>query len=174
MAGGYELTKACVLVGPEFEDLELFYPVIRLKEEGFEVDIVGPEKKVYRGKHGVEVEANKSISDVGVEEYDCLVIPGGWAPDRLRRDSRIVSFVSRFFKTGKPVAAICHGPQLLISAKVLKGYRLTSSAAVKDDVENAGGVFEDKPVVVDRNLITSRNPGDLHVFVKALLQEIKK
>lgn len=162
------------MVGPEFEDLELFYPLIRLKEEGFDVDVIGPEKKVYRGKHGLEVEANREINEVKVDEYDCIVIPGGWAPDRLRRDSRIVSFVYRFFKTGRPVAAICHGPQLLISAKVLNGYRVTSSAGVKDDVEYAGATFEDKPVVVDRNLITSRNPADLHVFVKTLLQEMKK
>uniref|UniRef100_A0A7C5U930 Type 1 glutamine amidotransferase n=1 Tax=Caldiarchaeum subterraneum TaxID=311458 RepID=A0A7C5U930_CALS0 len=166
--------KAAVLAGPEFEDLELFYPVIRLREEGFEVDVIGPEKKIYKGKHGIEIEASKSIDEAKPEEYDCLVIPGGWAPDRLRRDSRVVTFVSKFFNTGKPVAAICHGPQLLISAKVLKGYRLTSAAAVKDDVENAGGIYEDKPVVVDRNLITSRYPSDLHVFVKALISAVKK
>ncbi|MDW8062598.1 MAG: type 1 glutamine amidotransferase domain-containing protein [Candidatus Caldarchaeum sp.] len=166
--------KAAVLVGPEFEDLELFYPLIRLREEGFDVDVIGPEKRVYRGKHGLEVEADKQVGDANPEDYDCLVIPGGWAPDRLRRDGRVVSFVARFFQTGKPVAAICHGPQLLISAKVLKGYRLTGSAAVKDDIENAGGMFEDKPVVVDRHLITSRHPGDLHVFVKTLLNQMKK
>ncbi len=162
--------KACILVGPEFEDLELFYPLIRLKEEGYEVELVGPEKKVYSGKHGITVEVDKKIDEVRVDDHDVLIIPGGWAPDRLRRNKQIVDFVAAFFKTGKTVAAICHGPQLLISAKVLKGYRLTCAPAIKDDVENAGGIYEDKQVVVDRNLITSRTPDDLHVFVKAIIK----
>lgn len=166
--------KAIILVGPEFEDLELFYPLIRLREEGYAVEIVGPERKAYRGKHGIEITADKSVEEAKPEEYSCLIIPGGWAPDRLRRDQRVVQFVKRFFETGKPVAAICHGPQLLISAKVLKGFKLTSASAIKDDVENAGGVYHDAPVVVDRNLITSRGPGDLHVFVKALIEMVKK
>ncbi|MEM2095164.1 MAG: type 1 glutamine amidotransferase domain-containing protein [Candidatus Caldarchaeum sp.] len=164
--------KACVLVGPEFEDLELFYPVIRLREEGFDVDLVGPEKSSYKGKHGIPASADKRIEDANPNEYDLLIIPGGWAPDRLRRNARVVEFVREFFNSGKPVAAICHGPQLLISAKVIKGFKLTCSPAVKDDVENAGALYEDKPVVEDRNLITSRGPADLHLFMRKVVEKV--
>ncbi|MEM0349933.1 MAG: type 1 glutamine amidotransferase domain-containing protein [Candidatus Caldarchaeum sp.] len=166
--------KAAILVGQEFEDLELFYPLIRLREANYVVEVVGPERKTYRGKHGIEITADKSVEEVKPVEYTCLIIPGGWAPDRLRRDQRVVQFVKAFFETGKPVAAICHGPQLLISAKVLRGFKLTSALAIKDDVENAGAIYQDAPVVVDRNLVTSRGPGDLHVFVKTLLETMKK
>ncbi|MEM2237150.1 MAG: type 1 glutamine amidotransferase domain-containing protein [Candidatus Caldarchaeum sp.] len=162
--------KACILAGPEFEDLELYYPLIRLKEEGYEVTVVGPEKTVYTGKNGINVEAEKSIDEVKPDDFDVLVIPGGWAPDRLRRNRKVVDFVAKFFNAGKTVAAICHGPQLLISAKTLKGYTATCAAAIKDDVENAGAKYVDKPVVVDRNLITSRGPSDLHLFVKAIIK----
>ncbi|MDW8360100.1 MAG: type 1 glutamine amidotransferase domain-containing protein [Candidatus Caldarchaeum sp.] len=157
------------MLGPEFEDLEFFYPLIRLKESGFEVEAVAPEKTVYTGKHGIKAEPQRIIDEAKVEDYEVLIIPGGWAPDRLRRNQKVVEFVKAFFNSGKTVAAICHGPQLLISAKVIKGFRLTSSSAVKDDVENAGGIYEDKPVVQDRNLITSRGPADLHLFMKAVV-----
>jgi len=166
--------RACILAGPEFEDLELFYPLLRLKEAGYEVTVVGPENTVYIGKHGMPVKPEKTISEVSPEEFDVLVIPGGWAPDRLRRNKTVVEFIANFFKTGKTVAAICHGPQLLISAKVLKGYRLTSAPAIKDDVENAGGIFEEAEVVVDRNLITSRGPQDLPAFTKAIISRSEK
>jgi protease I len=161
--------KACILAGPEFEDLELFYPLIRLREEGSDVVVVGPEKVTYVGKHGLAVRVERTVEEVSPEQFDVLIIPGGWAPDRLRRNRAVLEFVANFFKSGKLVAAICHGPQVLISAKVLKGYRATSSPAVADDLVNAGAFYEDKPVVVDRNLITSRGPDDLHLFVKAII-----
>ena len=165
--------KAAILVGPDYEDLELHYPLLRLVEEGVEIKVVGPEKREYRGKHGLTVVADLSIDEASVEDFDLLVIPGGWAPDRLRRDSRVVSFVRKFFQSGKLVATICHGPQLLISAKVLKGYRATCVNAIKDDVENAGALYEDKPVVKDRNLITSRIPADLPYFMKTVIESLK-
>jgi len=163
------MLKACLLVGPEFEDLELFYPLIRLREEGAEVVLVGPEKITYNGKHGLAVRPERTVEEVNPEDFDVLIIPGGWAPDRLRRNKAVVELVAKFFRSNKLVAAICHGPQLLISAKVLRGYRATSAPAVADDVVNAGAIYEDKPVVVDRNLITSRGPDDLHLFVKAII-----
>lgn len=163
------MLKACILAGPEFEDLELFYPLIRLREEGSDVVVVGPEKVTYVGKHGLAVKVERTVEEVSHEHFDVLIIPGGWAPDRLRRNRAVLEFVANFFKRGKLVAAICHGPQVLISAKVLKGYRATSSPAVADDLVNAGAFYEDKPVVVDRNLITSRGPDDLHLFVKAII-----
>ena len=162
--------RAAVLAGPEFEDLELYYPLLRLLEEGVEVKVLAPEKREYRGKHGLVVKADVAIDEARVEDFDILVIPGGWAPDRLRRDPRVVQFVREFFQRGKLVATICHGPQVLISAKVLQGYRLTCVNAIKDDVENAGALYEDKPVVRDRNLVTSRIPADLPVFMKELIK----
>jgi protease I len=165
------LLKACILAGPEFEDLELFYPLIRLREEGSDVDVVGPEKVTYIGKHSLAVKVERTVEEVSPEQFDVLIIPGGWAPDRLRRNRAVLEFVANFFKSGKLVAAICHGPQVLISAKVLRGYRATSSPAVADDLINAGAFYEDKPVVVDRNLITSRGPDDLHLFVKAIINQ---
>jgi protease I len=161
--------RACILAGPEFEDLELFYPLIRLREEGSDVVVVGPEKVTYVGKHGLAVKVERTVEEVSPEQFDILIIPDGTAPDRLRRNRAVLEFVANFFKSGKLVAAICHGPQVLISAKVLKGYRATSSPAVADDLINAGAFYEDKPVVVDRNLITSRGPDDLHLFVKAII-----
>ena len=171
---GLEHVKAAVLAGPDYEDLELHYPLLRLVEEGVEVKVVGPEKREYRGKHGLTVTAELSIDEARVGDFDVLVIPGGWAPDRLRRDPRVVSFAREFFQSGKLVATICHGPQVLISAKVLRGYRMTCVNAIKDDVENAGATYEDKPVVRDRNLITSRIPADLPYFMKTVIETLKE
>lgn len=162
--------RACILVGPEFEDLELHYPLLRLMEEGAEVKVVGPSKSEYRGKHGIPVTADMAIDECSPSDFDILVIPGGWAPDRLRRNQAVVSFVRDFFNRGGLVASICHGPQLLISAKVLKGLRLTCSVAIRDDVLNAGGIYEDSPVVVDGNLVTSRYPADLPQFCRMLIR----
>jgi protease I len=161
--------RACILAGPDYEDLELHYPLLRLVEEGAEVIVVGPSRGEYKGKHGLTVQAELAIGECDVNDFDLLVIPGGWAPDRLRRNQAVVSFVHNFYMTGKPVAAICHGAQLLISAKVLKGARLTCAPAIKDDVINAGGFYEDREVVVDGNLITSRYPPDLPHFCRALI-----
>lgn len=168
---GMSLTgrRACILVGPDFEDLELHYPLLRLLEEGADVKVVGPVKSEYRGKHGTAVTADLAVKECRASDFDLLVIPGGWAPDRLRRNPSIVSFVRDFFNAGKVVASICHGPQILISANVLKGFRLTCSPAIRDDVINAGGIYEDSPVVVDRNLVTSRYPADLPHFSRALI-----
>jgi len=162
--------RACILVGPDYEDLELHYPLLRLVEEGVKVVVVGPSRGEYKGKYGLTVQAELAIGESNVDDYDMLVIPGGWAPDRLRRNQAVVSFVRNFYMTGKPVAAICHGAQLLISAKVLKDVKLTCSPAIKDDVINAGGLYEDREVVVDRNLVTSRYPPDLPHFCRALIR----
>ncbi|GBC69246.1 Putative cysteine protease YraA [archaeon HR01] len=162
--------RVCVLAGPDYEDLELHYPMIRLAEEGASVRVAGPSKGVYRGKHGLTVEADLSIGECRVGDFDILVIPGGWAPDRLRRIPEVVSFVRDFFLSGRIVASICHGPQILISARVLGKVRLTCTPAIKDDVINAGGIYEDSPVVVDGNLVTSRNPGDLPHFCRAIIE----
>ncbi|MDJ0270421.1 MAG: type 1 glutamine amidotransferase [Aigarchaeota archaeon] len=166
--------KVAILAGPDYEDLELHYPLIRLQEEGAEVRVVGPARQEYRGKHGLSVVADLAIEQANPEDFDILVIPGGWAPDRLRRIPEVVNFVREFFLSGKPVAAICHGAQILISAKVLRGFKLTCVSAIKDDVENAGAIYMDTPVVRDRNLITSRIPADLPFFLKTLIEAAKE
>jgi len=162
--------RVAVLVGPDYEDLELHYPALRLEEEGAEVRFVGPTQAEYRGKHGLSVVADLSIEQASKDDFDILVIPGGWAPDRLRRNQAVVSFVREFFKSGKPVGVICHGAQMLISAHVLRGVRLTCVSAIKDDVINAGALYEDAAVVRDRNLVSSRVPSDLPHFCRALIQ----
>ena len=162
--------RAAVIAGPEFEDLELYYPYYRLIEAGAEVKVIAPEKKEYRGKRGLTVVADTTFAEEEPERFDILVIPGGWMPDRLRRDEQAVAWVRRFFESGRPVGAICHAGQLLISAKVLKGITMTAVSAIKDDVENAGAIYVDKPVVRDRNLVSSRVPADLPFLMKELIK----
>jgi len=155
-----------------YEDLELLYPKIRFTEEGAKTVIAGPEVKVYRGKNGYPVKADVSVHDVRAEDFDALVIPGGFAPDKLRRSSRVLELTREFNADRKPVAFICHGGWVPISAKILKGKHATSVRAIKDDMENAGAVWEDKSVVVDGNLISSRTPEDLPDFCRAIIKAL--
>jgi len=165
------MKKVGVLVEFNYEDLELWYPLYRLREAGHETFTIGPEEgKSYTSKHGYPCKADQSIVSINHENLDALVIPGGWCPDYLRRDKRFVDLVKDMMAANKPVATICHGAWMLCSAKCIKGKHLTSFVAIKDDVENAGGLYEDSAVVVDGNLITSRVPSDLPEFCKALLQ----
>lgn len=166
--------KAAVLVGPDFEDIELLYPYYRLQEEGVEVHLVGPRRGRFKGKHGIEVEVDKSVEDVDPREYRILVIPGGWAPDRLRRDERVVEFVKKVAEKGAVIASICHGPQLLISAKLLKGKKITCVSAIKDDVINAGAVYLDQPLVIDGSFVSSRVPADLPHFAKGIIETARR
>jgi len=164
------MEKALVLVENGFEDRELFYPLYRLQEAGYDVKIVGPvAKTVYRGIYGIPVTSDVSPQEVNVEEFMVLVIPGGQAPDRMRISKEMVRIVKEAFRKGKIVAAICHGAQLLIEADVLQGRKATCYKSVSTDLKNAGGTYEDRPVVVDRNLVTSRFPADLPQFCKAIL-----
>ena len=165
--------KILMLAGEEFEDLELFYPYYRLREEGFEVEIAS-NKKELKGKRGYSIKVNKLFEEVNPEEYDALVLPGGRGPERIRIDKKAVEIVKHFFEKNKPVAAICHGPQLLISAGVVRGRKLTSWIGVRDDVMAAGGHWEDREVIVDGNLVTSRHPGDLHVWMKEFIKILKR
>ncbi|MBL7054735.1 type 1 glutamine amidotransferase [Candidatus Woesearchaeota archaeon] len=167
-----ENKKIAILAAPDFNDLELMYPYYRLKEEGFDVKLVGMGEKFYKGKYGIEIEAELNISDVGDAEYDAVIIPGGWAPDFLRRDEKIVKFVKDMFENGKVVASICHGGSVLVSADILKGKKVTSFFGIKDDLVNAGAEYEDNEVVVDGNLITSRKPDDLPAFCKEIIQAL--
>ena len=149
---------------------ELWYPVYRLREEGASVALVGPEAgKTYASKHGYPVKTDRAAKDVSADEFDAVVIPGGYAPDRMRRDPAMVQLVADAVKAGKTVAAICHGGWMLCSAGVLEGRRVTSFFAIKDDLTNAGAQWVDEEVVRDGNLITSRQPDDLPAFLRSII-----
>lgn len=170
------MAKIAVLVGPEFEDSELRVPYDELKKAGHQVELLGDEAgKELVGKRGKEkVRADAAVTERDPKSYDALFIPGGHSPDNLRTDSDVVGFIQRFWETGKPVATICHGPQLLIEAEVVSGRRMTSWPSVRKDLENAGAEWVDEQVVEDRQLISSRNPGDLEAFSRALVRRLEK
>ena len=170
--------KIAILATNGFEESELFEPKKALEDWGAEVEIIAPEKgKIKAWNHGnwsKEIEVNVTVDDASVNDYDLLLLPGGVInPDKLRRDQKAVSFVRIFFESQKPVAAICHGPQLLIEAKVVKGRTMTSFHSIKTDLINAGANWIDSEVVEDNNLITSRNPGDLKAFIQKIMEKIK-
>lgn len=168
------MKKIALFVDEIYEDLELWYPKIRLEEAGFHVDVAGPVAgNIYKGKHGYPCKADLSFREAAGMSFDAVVIPGGFAPDRLRRSPEVLSIVKETFGQGKPVAFICHGGWVPISAKILKGKKVTGTIAIKDDLENAGAVWLDQAVVVDGNLISSRTPADLPVFAKAILESFK-
>jgi protease I len=153
-----------------YEDLELWYPLLRLKEEGAETVVVGPgDAKEHHGKYGYPVSVDKGIQEVNVEQFDAVVIPGGYAPDRMRRHAAMVAFVREMAQQGKVVAAICHAGWMLASAEVVAGKTVTSFFAIKDDLVHAGAIYKDAEVVVDSNLITSRKPADLPAFLTAII-----
>ena len=166
---------ACLL-GQGFEDSEFRIPYDRLKADGWKIDVIGAkegeELKGYKGKEKVKVEL--SIDDADVEDYDCLLIPGGQSPDHLRVDRRFVDFVKRFDATGRTGAAVCHGPQLLIAAHLVKGRTLTAWSTIQDDLEQIGARVKDEPVVVDKNWITSRKPDDLEAFSAKIVEELEE
>jgi protease I len=158
---------------PLYEDLELWYPKIRLEEEGARTVVAGLGERTYQGKRGYPITVDAGVDDVAARDFDGLVIPGGYAPDILRRSPRVLQLVREIFQAGKPVAFICHAGWVPISAGILRGKRGTSVGAIKDDLVNAGLLWEDSPVVVDGNLISSRTPADLPAFSKALIAALK-
>jgi len=157
-----------MVLANNFEDSEAIDPKNHLESLGAEVVTVGATVGQVQGKKGAVLQVDKAFSDVSPDQFDMLVIPGGGAPENLRIVDAAVDFTRRFVESGKPVGSICHGPQLLISAKVLDGRTVTSVNKIRDDITNAGGTYVDKELVVDGNLITSRVPGDLPVFNEAL------
>ena len=158
-------------VGDIYEDLELWYPKLRLIEAGARVTIAGPEAdKVYAGKNGYPCQSDEAINDMQAADFDGLIVPGGFMPDKLRRDPKVLQLVRDFSDAGKLVAAICHGGWIPISAGVYKGVRVTGSPGIKDDLVNAGAIWEDAAVVVDRHFVCSRKPDDLPDFCRGILQ----
>ncbi|TMQ67009.1 MAG: type 1 glutamine amidotransferase [Candidatus Eisenbacteria bacterium] len=161
--------RVLILVEQGYEDLELWYPKIRLEEDGIEVVVAGPEKTTYSGKHGYPCRADRTFNEVRSADFDGLVIPGGWAPDKLRRLPVVLDLVREFDRAGKPIGMICHAGWVPISAKILKGRKVTGVSAIRDDLENAGATFLDQSAVVDGNLVSSRTPADLPAFCRELL-----
>ncbi|NMO96762.1 type 1 glutamine amidotransferase domain-containing protein [Paenibacillus lemnae] len=166
------MSKVAFLIADQFEDSEMQVPYDEVKQAGHQADIIGLEKgSEVKGKQGkAQYTIEKSISEVNVQDYDAVVIPGGSSPENLRLDSHILDFVKEADKSGKPIASICHGPQILASAGLLKGRTITSYPPLQDDMVNAGASFKDEEVIVDRNFITSRTPKDEPAFVRELLK----
>ena len=164
--------RILLLAGPDYEDMELQYPRYRLAEEGAQVTIAGIGDDGYRGKNGYPVAVDVQITDVRSRDFDAVVIPGGWAPDKMRRVPELLDVVREMNDEDKVVGAICHAGWVPVSAGILKGKRMTCVAAIKDDVINAGAEYVDEPVVVDGNLVTSRTPADLPVWLPALIEAI--
>ncbi|MGE3173385.1 MAG: type 1 glutamine amidotransferase domain-containing protein [Planctomycetota bacterium] len=159
-----------LLTGTDYEDLELHYPRLRLREAGYWPVVAGPSGgATYLGKHGYPSQSDRAISDVEVEPFAGIVLPGGWMPDKLRRDTKVQTLVKAFDAAGKLIASICHGPWICISAGVVRGRRYTGSPGIQDDLVNAGAQFTDAPVVVDEHHVSSRRPDDLPEFCAAIL-----
>ncbi len=166
--------KIAVLVEDHYQVLEVWYPYLRLREAGIKTVLVGTGKKNYKSKEGYPAQEELPIKKAKAASFDGVVIPGGWAPDILRRSKEINKFVKDLYKKKKLVASICHGGWVLVSADVLKGKKATSFSAIKYDVVNAGAKFIDKEVVVDGNLITSRNPYDLPAFCREIIKFLRR
>ena len=163
--------RILMFVDDVYEDLELWYPKLRLVEAGAHVTVAGPKAEAkYSGKHGYPCVSDAAISDMEADDFTGLVVPGGFMPDKLRRDAKVLELVRGFAGAKKLVAAICHGGWIPISAGVYRGVRVTGSPGIKDDLVNAGAIWEDQPVVVDRHFVSSRKPDDLPDFCRAILK----
>ncbi|MEK7122782.1 MAG: type 1 glutamine amidotransferase domain-containing protein [Patescibacteria group bacterium] len=165
--------KVAIFVEQKYEELELWYPALRLREEGATVTFVGSGSAgEYSGKYGYPVTVDKYINEAKPDDFDALIIPGGFAPDYMRRCEAMVRFVRDMVAAGKTVAAICHGPWMLASAEVVDGKNVTSFFAIKSDLVHAGGLWQDVEVVQDGKLITSRKPGDLPAFCRTIIEAL--
>lgn len=161
--------KALILTADNCDDSELLYPYFRLLEAGLEVDIASLNKGIVHCKKYFSTEVNLKVDEVDYMRYDCLVLPGGTAPEKLRQNDYVIKIVQSFFERNLPVCSICHGQQILISAKVLEGKNATCYPGIKDDLINAGAVYSNQQVVVDGNLVTSRRPEDLPYFMREFI-----
>ncbi|MEC2074019.1 type 1 glutamine amidotransferase domain-containing protein [Alkalihalophilus marmarensis] len=166
--------KVIQIVSKDFEDLELWYPVLRLREEGAEVHIAGEKaNETYIGKYGVPIVSEYSFEEINPKEYDAILVPGGWSPDLLRRFDSVLNMVRTLNDQNKPIGQICHAGWVLISAKILEGKTVTSTPGIKDDMMNAGATWVDKPVVVDGNIVSSRRPPDLPDYMREFIKVLE-
>ncbi len=166
--------KVLIISADQFEDTELLFPLYRLREEGITVDIAAPRAGAITGKHGYEATANKTLEAVNADDYELLILPGGKAPAAVRKEQKAIEIAKAFFRRNKPVAAICHGQQTLVSADLLKGRRATCYSNMVRELKDAGALYEDREVVVDGNLVTSRQPSDLPAFMREIMSLLKK
>ncbi len=167
--------KVISLVHHDFEDLELWYPILRLREEGAIVHLAGENaNEKYIGKYGVPAVSDYSYSDIKGEDYDAILVPGGWAPDKIRRFPEVLSLVQHMEDNKKPIGQICHAGWVLISAKILQGKQVTSTPGIKDDMENAGAIWLDEAVVVDGHLVSSRRPPDLPDYLREFIKVMEQ
>jgi protease I len=166
--------KVLMISADQFEDTELLFPLYRLQEAGISVDIASIRAGVITGKHGYEATANKSLDVVNADDYGLLILPGGKAPVVVRKERKAIEIAKAFFRSNKPVAAICHGQQTLVSADLLKGRRATCYSNMVRELKDAGALYEDSEVVVDGNLVTSRQPSDLPAFMRETMRLLKK
>jgi protease I len=164
--------RVAVLVENFYEDLELWYPVLRFREEGAQVSLVGPRIEKFTSKNGYPAQADVAIDKANAKDYDAVIVPGGYAPDHMRRTPAMVEFVRKAHENGAVVGAICHGGWMLASADIVRGRRLTGFFSIKDDLVNAGARYEDREVVRDGNLVTSRVPADLPAFCRTLIEAL--
>jgi protease I len=162
--------KIIMITGEDVEDIEFFYPYYRFTEEGYTVDVVTIEGGAFKGKHGIGLQNSKTITAVRPNDYALLYLPGGKAPAKLRKNDAVLSFVRAFAQTDKPIAAVCHGPQILMSAGLTKGVQMACWPEIADELEDAGGEFVDEALVIDKQFITARMPGDLHRHLYGVLQ----
>jgi protease I len=165
--------KALIISADNFEDSELLYPYYRLKEENIEVNIASLTMGKIKGKKGYEVDVDITVNEVEPDDYDLLILPGGKAPAQLRKDKKVLEIAEHFVKNNKPVSAICHGPQILISAGLLKGKNATCYHSVAGEMKDARANYDDREVVVDNNIVTSRRPGDLPAFMRETIKLLK-
>ncbi len=164
------MKRIAAVVDEIYEDLELWYPKLRLEEQGWEVVVAGPEKgRVYAGKHGYPCRTDAGYPELRSADFDALLVPGGFAPDKIRRDARVLGFVREMHEQRKLIGFICHAGWVLISAGILRGKRATSTVGIRDDMVNAGAAWVDEPLVVDGNLVSSRTPADLPQFAKGMV-----
>lgn len=167
--------KVIQLVSNDFEDLELWYPVLRLREEGATVHIVGEKaEEKYVGKYGVPIMSDYAFSDIDANTYDAILVPGGWSPDLLRRYDEVLEMVRLMDEKKKPIGQICHAGWVLISARILQGINVTSTPGIKDDMTNAGAIWHNEPVVVDGHIISSRRPPDLPDYMREFINVLLK
>jgi protease I len=167
--------RVAILAETLYQDQELWYPYFRLKEEGAEVMVVGSgSEKTYTSKFGYPVTVDKNAAEVQAVDFDAVIIPGGYAPDHMRRYPEMVALVRQAYERGRIVAAICHGGWIPISARVYRGVKVTGSPGIKDDLENAGAFWVDAPVVIDRHFVSSRKPEDLPDFCRGMLEVLSK
>jgi protease I len=167
--------RVLCFVGDDYEDLELWYPKLRLEEAGAHVTLAGAtDGAKYKGKHGYPCVADAAISEMDAADFHGVICPGGWMPDKLRRDPKVLELLQAFDASRKLIAAICHGGWMPISAGIYRGVKVTGSPGIKDDLVNAGAIWHDAEVIVDRHFVSSRKPGDLPAFCRAMIEILKR